>query len=85
MTLRHDLSWGTKGSDTITSDDLGVVHGVGKHAEVEQINPAMDINALYQDALDRIRVKRARTDEDDKSPPGELTEQQQKDVYVSFR
>lgn len=66
----------------MTTDDLGVVHGKGKNAEFEQMNPAIDINALYQDALDRIRVKRARVDQQETAPKQALTEQQQKDVYV---
>lgn len=80
----HDLSWGTKGSDTIASD-LGAVHGVGRNVEVELVSAQQDIDTAYQDALDNIRLKRARVDEDELPPKKEALEQQQKDTYANFR
>lgn len=79
----HDLSWGTKGSDSTQADDLGAVHGVGKHVEVNLVSEQTDIDTAYQDALDNIRLKRARVDDNELPPKKESTEQQQKDVYVS--
>jgi hypothetical protein len=78
---RHDLSWGTKGADTVQEVDLGAVQGVGKHVEVELVSAQQDIDIAYQDALDNIRLKRAKVDE---APPSkkEQSEQQQKDTYV---
>jgi chitin synthase len=43
-----------------------------------------DIDIAYQDALDNIRLKRARVDAEELPPKKELTEQQQKDTYVGF-
>jgi chitin synthase len=80
---RHDLSWGTKGSDSAQADDLGAIQGVGKHVEVELVSAQQDIDIAYQDALDNIRLKRAKVDEDE-TPTKSLTEQQQKDVYVGL-
>lgn len=80
---RHDLSWGTKGSDSIQAVDLGAVHGVGRHVEVELVSAQHDIDIAYQDALDNIRLKRARVDEEELPARKDGTEQQQKDVYVS--
>ena len=78
---RHDLSWGTKGSDSAQAVDLGTVQGVGKHVEVELVSAQQDIDIAYQDALDNIRLKRAMV-ESDEVPKGTVTEQQQKDTYV---
>jgi chitin synthase len=79
----HDLSWGTKGSDSAQADDLGAIQGVGKHVEVELVSAQQDIDIAYQDALDNIRLKRAIVDVDP-SPKKELNEQQQKDTYVGL-
>lgn len=65
--------------------DLGAIHGVGKHVEVELVSAQQDIDIAYQDALDNIRLKRARVDDEELPPKKELSEQQQKDVYVSTR
>lgn len=78
------MSWGTKGSDTTTAIDLGAVQGVGNQVEVELVSAQQDIDIAYQDALDNIRLKRARVDDDAQAPKKEMTEQQQKDIYVSF-
>lgn len=81
--FRHDLSWGTKGSDAAQAVDLGAVHGIGKHVEVELVSAQRDIDIAYQDALDNIRLKRAKVDEDEPENSKGMSEQQQKDVYVS--
>jgi chitin synthase len=81
--LSHDLSWGTKGSDSVQAVDLGAIQGVGKHVEVELVSRQQDIDSSYQDALDNIRLKRARVDDDELPRRKEMTEQQQKDIYVS--
>lgn len=83
MLRRHDLSWGTKGSDTVQAVDLGAIKGVGRHVQVELVSAQQDIDIAYQDALDNIRLKRARVDADELPPRGDRTEQQQKDTYVS--
>jgi chitin synthase len=79
------LSWGTKGADTVQASDLGAVHGVGKHVEVELVSAQQDIDSAYQDALDNIRLKRAKVDVAETNTNSGLTEQQQKDVYVSVQ
>ena len=79
----HDLSWGTKGADTTDATDLGAVQGIGNQVEVELVSAQQDIDSAYQDALDNIRLKRAKVDSDELPPKKEMSEQQQKDVYVS--
>lgn len=80
----HDLSWGTKGSDTVETD-LGAVNGVGNNVEVALVSAQTDIDSAYQDALDNIRIKRARVDPDEMPYKPEAKEQKQKDVYANFR
>ncbi len=82
MDIRHDLSWGTKGSDSAQAVDLGSVQGVGKHVEVELVSAQQDIDIAYQDALDNIRLKRAKVDSGE-IPTNTISEQRQKDIYVS--
>ncbi|WWC88444.1 uncharacterized protein L201_003355 [Kwoniella dendrophila CBS 6074] len=78
----HDLSWGTKGSDSAQESDLGAIQGVGKHVEVELVSAQQDIDIAYQDALDNIRLKGSRVEESSKK---DNSEQAQKDVYANFR
>ena len=80
---RHDLSWGTKGSDSAQAVDLGSVQGVGKHVQVELVSAQQDIDIAYQDALDNIRLKRAKVDDEEVPAAKGPSEQQQKDIYVS--
>ena len=60
------------------------MQGVGNQVEVELVSAQQDIDIAYQDALDNIRLKRARVDDDVQAPKKEMTEQQQKDIYVSL-
>ena len=80
--LSHDLSWGTKGSDSVQAVDLGAIQGVGRNVEVELVSAQQDIDIAYQDALDNIRLKRGRVEDEDVPSRKEVSEQQQKDVYV---
>lgn len=82
LTYSHDLSWGTKGSDTVQAVDLGAIQGVGRHVQVELVSAQQDIDIAYQDALDNIRLKRGRVDADELPPKRDATEQEQKDSYV---
>lgn len=50
--------------------------------EVELVSAQQDIDIAYQDALDNNRLKRAKVDQDE-APKGTISEQQQKDIYVS--
>ena len=81
--IRHDLSWGTKGSDSSPAVDLGFVQGVGDQVEVELVSAQQDIDIAYQDALDNLRVKETNLKQEHPRVKMELTEQQQKDIYVS--
>ncbi|WVR06545.1 hypothetical protein IAU60_003576 [Kwoniella sp. DSM 27419] len=81
----HDLSWGTKGSDTVQEVDLGAVQGVGKHVEVELVSAQQDIDIAYQDALDNIRLNKARVGPQETGPKKGNSEQAQKDTYANFR
>lgn len=78
----HDLSWGTKGSDTVATD-LGVVSGSGSQVEVELPADQKDVDAAYSDALDNLRIRKPL------DKPMGLTASQielrQKDYYANFR
>lgn len=67
------------------SDDLGAVKGVGKDVEVALVSAQHDIDSAYQDALDNIRIKRARVDAEEVPHKPEAKEQKQKDIYANFR
>jgi chitin synthase len=76
----HDVSWGTKGDNKV-STDLGVVtSGKGKN-EVEVAIPTeeKDINALYEDAMAVLSTKPPKPE----SKPDAGT--QQEDYYKTFR
>ncbi|KDN43748.1 hypothetical protein RSAG8_05938, partial [Rhizoctonia solani AG-8 WAC10335] len=76
----HDVSWGTKGDNTV-SKDLGVVAKAKDGATVEASVPTdqRDINAAYEDAMAVLNSK----------PPVENTKRdaatKQEDYYRSFR
>jgi chitin synthase len=80
----HDLSWGTKGSDTV-EDELGAVRGVGNSVEVAIVSEQVDIDSAYQDALDNLRIKRDKVDEHEVPKRADSGEQKQKDAYANFR
>ena len=77
----HDVSWGTKGDNKI-STDLGVVKTSGKDAnQVEVAVPTAetDINAAYEDAIHVLGTK---------APPAEQKVDEktaEEDYYRSFR
>ncbi|PWZ02557.1 putative chitin synthase 4 [Testicularia cyperi] len=76
----HDISWGTKGSDTVMTD-LGVVGGSGKNqVEVAIPTESKDINDAYDDAIHVLSNKPAK-----KSGGGVDKDQKQKDYYAMFR
>ncbi|KAL1946121.1 hypothetical protein VTO73DRAFT_15248 [Trametes versicolor] len=76
----HDVSWGTKGDNKV-STDLGVVKtGPNKNeVEVEVVTGETDINAAYEDAIHMLSTKPPKAD----SKPDAAT--QQEDYYRSFR
>jgi chitin synthase len=78
----HDVSWGTKGDNKV-STDLGVVSaGKGDNKnEVEVAVPTAetDINAAYEDAIHVLSSKPPKAD----SKPDPAT--QQEDYYKTFR
>ncbi|KAJ7747757.1 glycosyltransferase family 2 protein [Mycena metata] len=78
----HDVSWGTKGDNKV-STDLGTVStGKGdKKNEVEAVVPTSenDINAAYEDAIHVLNTKAPKAD----SKPDAAT--QQEDYYRTFR
>ena len=57
---------------------------MGRNVEVELVSAQQDIDIAYQDALDNIRLKRARVDEEELPTKGDGSVQRQKDVYVSI-
>lgn len=76
----HDVSWGTKGDNKV-STDLGVVKTSGNKNEVEVEVPTheKDINAAYQDAVQLLATK---PPPDNKQPDAAT---KQEDYYRTFR
>ena len=76
----HDVSWGTKGDNTVAKD-LGTVTTTSKTGKVEAEVPTdeKDINALYEDAIHVLNTKPPKVE----SKPDQGT--QQEDYYRSFR
>jgi chitin synthase len=76
----HDVSWGTKGDNKV-STDLGVVQTGKNKNEVEVAVPTAetDINAAYEDAIHVLSTKPEKVD----PKPDPAT--QQEDYYRSFR
>jgi len=76
----HDVSWGTKGDNKV-STDLGVVKTGKNKNEVEVAVPTAetDINAAYDDALHVLTTKPPPVE----SKPDPATEQE--DYYRTFR
>lgn len=76
----HDVSWGTKGDNKV-STDLGVVVVTKDASEVEVSVPTNpeDINAAYEDAIHVLQTKRPKAD--DKPDVGTI----QEDYYRTFR
>ncbi|KAI0073004.1 glycosyltransferase family 2 protein [Panus rudis PR-1116 ss-1] len=77
----HDVSWGTKGDNKV-STDLGVVAVKGDNKnEVEVVVPTAetDINAAYEDAIAVLQTKPPKAD----PKPDPQTEQE--DYYRTFR
>lgn len=76
----HDVSWGTKGDNKV-STDLGVVTTGKNKNEVEVNVPTAetDINAAYEDAIQLLSSKPPKVD----SKPDAAT--QQEDYYRTFR
>ncbi|KAF8148234.1 glycosyltransferase family 2 protein [Crassisporium funariophilum] len=77
----HDVSWGTKGDNTVAKDLGSVTTGSGPKGQVEVEVPTdeKDIDALYEDAMHVLGTK----------PPKEEAKvdvgTQQEDYYRSFR
>lgn len=77
----HDVSWGTKGDNKV-STDLGVVKtssGTTNEVEVEVMTEERDINAAYEDAIHVLSSKPPKAE----SKPDPAT--QQEDYYRQFR
>ncbi|CAK5281878.1 unnamed protein product [Mycena citricolor] len=78
----HDVSWGTKGDNKVSTDLGSVSAGKGdKKNEVEAVVPTNenDINAAYEDAIHVLNTKAPKAE----SKPDAAT--QQEDYYRSFR
>lgn len=77
----HDVSWGTKGDNTVFTD-LGVISGKGPNKnEVEVAVPTAetDINAAYEDAIHVLTTKPPKAE--GKANPAT----HQEDYYKTFR
>ena len=60
------------------------MQGIGDQVEVELVSAQQDIDIAYQDALDSLRIKETTTKREQPPLKMELSEQQQKDIYVSI-
>jgi chitin synthase len=76
----HDVSWGTKGDNKV-STDLGVVSTGKNKNEVEVVVPTAetDINAAYEDAIHVLSEKPQK-----KEPKADPATNQE-DYYRTFR
>jgi chitin synthase len=77
----HDVSWGTKGDNKV-STDLGTVTAAGKNKnEVEVVVPTeqKDINAAYEDALHVLSEKPPKAEQHRDAST------KQEDYYRNFR
>lgn len=74
----HDVSWGTKGSDKV-STDLGVVGGKNGQVEINLPTEAKDIDEAYHDAVHVLATKPQKEEE-----KVDL-DQSQKDYYAAIR
>lgn len=76
----HDVSWGTKGDNKV-STDLGVVQTGKNKNEVEVAVPTTetDLDAAYEDAIHVLSTKPP------KAEPKQDPATQQEDYYRSFR
>ena len=76
----HDVSWGTKGDNTVAKDLGTVAKGkTGESVEAEVPTDEKDIDALYEDAIHVLNTKAPKVE----SKPSVST--QQEDYYRSFR
>ncbi|KAF8959174.1 glycosyltransferase family 2 protein [Flammula alnicola] len=77
----HDVSWGTKGDNTVAKALGTVTTGKSKTGEVEAEVPTdeKDINALYEDAIHQLNTKPPKVES--KPDPSTL----QEDYYRTFR
>jgi chitin synthase len=74
----HDVSWGTKGSDKV-STDLGVVGGKNGQVEINLPTEAKDIDEAYMDAVHVLATKAPKEEE-----KVDL-DQSQRDYYAAIR
>ena len=75
----HDVSWGTKGDNTVAKDLGSVAKGKTGHVEAEVPTDEKDIDALYEDAIHVLQTKAPKVE----STPNAST--QQEDYYRTFR
>lgn len=76
----HDVSWGTKGDNKV-STDLGVVQVAKNATEVEVTMPTQkeDLNTMYEDAIHVLQTKPPK----EEAKIDEKTAQE--DYYKTFR
>jgi chitin synthase len=75
----HDVTWGTKG-DNVMSTDLGAAKGKGKdHVELEMPSEQLDFDSGYVEALRNLR------DRIEVAKPGVSEAQAQEDYYRAVR
>lgn len=74
----HDISWGTKGDNTIHTD-LGTAKGKGGTVELDMPSEQLDIDSGYDEALRNLR------DRIEVPEPGPSEATQQEDYYRAVR
>lgn len=75
----HDVSWGTKGDNTVPKDLGTVSTGVAGQVVAEVPTDEKDIDALYEDAIHVLNTKPPK----EESKIDENTKQE--DYYRNFR
>ncbi|KAF2223871.1 chitin synthase, class II [Elsinoe ampelina] len=74
----HDISWGTKG-DNVVSTDLGAATGKSGTVELDMPSEQLDIDSGYDEALRNLR------DRVEVATPGPSESQMQEDYYRAVR
>ena len=75
----HDVSWGTKGDNTVAKALGTVATGTAGHVEAEVPTDEKDLDTLYEDAIHVLNTKPPKTER----KVDESTKQE--DYYRNFR
>ncbi|KAI0295847.1 glycosyltransferase family 2 protein [Multifurca ochricompacta] len=80
-----DISWGTKGEDTVEMDLGAVIQDSQSRVDVEMITEEADANALYDEATNNLKYRTPVKRSDTGRVQAAEKEQAAKDYYASVR